>query len=266
MSVLRSERDGGVALLTLNRPERLNALDRELLSALEEECAAIAADPAVRVAVVTGSGDRAFCAGADVNELDRISPSDAYELMRFGQGVFDRLESIPQPVVAAVNGVAFGGGCELALACDIRFAAEGARFGQPEIKLANVPGWGATQRLPRLIGAGRAAEMIFAGDPIDASVAVAWRLANRVLPREALLAESLRFAETLAARAALPLALAKEAMRFGREHGQAAGLIKEAEAVARCVGTEEQEAAVREFFAGRNRKSPVGSDGKGDTR
>jgi enoyl-CoA hydratase/carnithine racemase len=256
MSVLLAERrDDGVLLLTLNRPERLNALSRELLTALDEQCAAAREDRDVRALVVTGAGDRAFCAGADVHQLDGISPSDAFELMRFGQGVLDRLAALPQPVLAAVNGVALGGGCEVALACDVRFAAESARFAQPEILLANVPGWGGTQRLPRLIGPGRANELILSGRPVSAEEALAWGLANRVVADELLLEEALAFAGALAQHSPVALAGAKQAIAHGLEHGQAAGLFVEAEAVARCCETEEQRAAVRAFLARRSKAS-----------
>jgi enoyl-CoA hydratase len=248
MSVLAAERHEATLLITLDRPQRLNALDRQLLAALDEQCEAIAADPDVRAVVVTGAGDRAFCAGADVNELDGLTPGDAFALMRYGQGVFDRLAALPLPVLAAVNGVALGGGCELALACDIRFAASSARFGQPEITLANVPGWGGTQRLPRLIGAGRAAEMILSGELVDATTAQAWGLANRVIADDQLLEETLTFAGQLTARSRTALAGAKRAMAFGLAHGMTAGLVVEADAVAECCATEEQHAAAQAFL------------------
>jgi enoyl-CoA hydratase/carnithine racemase len=252
MSVLTVEQRDTVALLTLNRPERLNALSRELLTALDEQCTALRADAGVRAVVLTGAGERAFCAGADVTQLDGISPADAFELMRFGQRVLDRLAALPQPVVAAINGVALGGGCEVALACDMRFAAASARFGQPEIKLANVPGWGGTQRLPRLIGLARGSEMILSGEMVDAQTALAWGLANRVVDDERLLEETLAFAASIAEHSAVALAEAKRAIAYGLEHGQAAGLFVEAEAVARCCETEEQRAAVRAFLARRS--------------
>jgi enoyl-CoA hydratase len=255
MTVLVAERRDAVLLLTLNRPPRLNALTRELLAALDEQCGVVRDDPAVRALVVTGEGSRAFCAGADVNELDGISSADALELMRFGQQAFDRLAALPQPVIAAVNGVALGGGCELALACDVRFAATSARFAQPEITLANVPGWGGTQRLPRLIGPGRAAEMILSGQMVDAATALAWGLANRVVDDERLLDAALAFAGELAQHSPVALAGAKQAMAHGLEHGQAAGLLVEAEAVARCCSTDEQRAAVRAFLTRRSHDS-----------
>ncbi|WP_219469165.1 enoyl-CoA hydratase/isomerase family protein [Nonomuraea rhizosphaerae] len=248
MSVLVTERRDAVLVVTLNRPERLNALDRELLTALDELCAAVSGDPHVRALVVSGAGDRAFCAGADVNELDGITPADALALMRHGQRILDRLAGLDQPVVAAVNGVALGGGCELAMACDLRLAAPDARFAQPEITLANVPGWGGTQRLPRLVGAGRAAEMILTGRPVDAPTALAWGLVNRVVDGGRLLEEAITFAGELAGHSPTATAGAKHAMATGLRHGPEAGLFAEAEAVAACCATAEQQAAVRAFL------------------
>jgi enoyl-CoA hydratase/carnithine racemase len=258
--MLEAERRDGVLLLTLNRPERLNALSRELLAALDAQCAALANDAEVRAVVVTGAGERAFCAGADVNELDGIAPREAFELMRLGQQALDRLAGLPQPTIAAVNGVALGGGCEVALACDVRFAAAGARFGQPEITLANVPGWGGTQRLPRLIGPGRAAELILGGELVDAPTALAWGLANRVVDDARLLEEALAFARRLAGFSATALAGAKHAIAHGLAHGQAAGLMVEAEAVARCCETDEQRAAVRAFLTRRTASNSTRRD------
>lgn len=254
MTLLRIERDGPVALVTLNRPERLNALNRRLLTALDATCADLASDREVRAIVVTGAGERAFCAGADVNELDGIGPVEAQQLMRDGQGTFDRLAALPQPVIAAVNGVAFGGGCELALACDLRFLSDDALIGQPEIKLANVPGWGGTQRLPRLVGPGRAAEMILSGDAVDAPTALSWGLANRVHPADGLVQASVDYATRLARHAPLALELAKRCIAYGLENGLKAGLLFEAKAVARCCATEEQDAAIRAFLERRARR------------
>ena len=260
MSVLITESRNDVALLRLNRPERLNALNRDLLRAIDESCGQLEKDTTVRAVVITGGGDRAFCAGADINELDGISSGDALRLMRLGQRIFDRLAALPQPVIAAVNGPALGGGCELALACDIRFAGARARFGQPEIKLANLPGWGGTQRLPRVIGPARATHMILSGEPVDAETAMQWGLATRVCDDAALLEESLSFAHTLASHARIALAGAKHAIAFGLEHGVASGLLAEAEAVAACCATPEQNDAVRAFLTRRSERRQATND------
>lgn len=268
MTLLRRDDTGAVALLTVNRPEVLNALSRDLLFALDRECELLAVDRRIRTVVVTGAGDRAFCAGADINELEGISGAQAFEFMRFGQRVFDRLASLPQPVIAAVNGVALGGGCELALACDVRLVARTAKLGQPEITLANVPGWGGTQRLPRVVGPGRAYEMILSGRAIDAETALAWGLANRVVDSGQLLDDAVAFAQTLASRSPTALAGAKRAIAFGMEHGHAAGLLAEAEAVARCCTTVEQNTAVASFIARKRSSSTLQGNyhGRSDAR
>jgi enoyl-CoA hydratase len=251
MSVVTGERRGAVLLPTLNRPERLNAINRAVLAAFDEWCRRAADDPDIRVIVLTGAGDRAFCAGADVMELRDLSEDTAYEFMRYGQGVFARIEQLPKPVLAAINGHALGGGCELAMACDQRYAAEGARLGQPEIRLANLPGWGGTQRLPRLVGPARAKELIFTGEPIDAATASAIGLVNRVFPGTELLPAVLTLASQLAGGASLPIALAKRAMAIGLRDGQDVGERAEARAVAPCCSTPEQRSAVAAFLARR---------------
>lgn len=262
MTNLVEDRIGSVMLLTLHRPERLNALDAALLGALEAAIGRAVGDEAVRAVVITGAGGRAFCAGADVHELDGIDGESARDLMRRGQAAFDSIEAAPLPVIAAVNGVALGGGCELAMACDLRFAGRRGRFGQPEIRLANVPGWGGTQRLPQLIGRGRAVQMILGGDPIDAETATAWGLASEVVDDDKLQARAVAEADRLGARSPLAVALAKEAVAVGFRDGPEAGLRFEAESVARCCESQEQRLAVRQFFG---RKTPAVGPAKGRT-
>lgn len=245
----------GVLLLTLNRPERLNALNRAALLAFDEWVARATDDAAIRVVVVTGAGDRAFCAGADINELRDLDEAGATDWMLLGQGIFERLEALAKPVIAAINGYALGGGCELALACDLRFAADHARLGQSEILLANLPGWGGTQRLTRLVGPARAKELIFSGESIDAQTAREIGLVNRVYPAADLMAATMEFAAQLATRAPLALALAKEVIHVGLDHGLSAGLEAEARASARCCVTPEQRAAVAAFLARRAEKT-----------
>jgi enoyl-CoA hydratase len=173
--------DDRVATVTLNRPDRLNALDRALIQELDETIATLLAREDVGGVVLTGAG-RAFVAGADIAELAALSPPDARQLSRRGQAAFARLERSDKPVVAAVNGFALGGGCELAMACHVRIAAETAKFGQPEVKLGLVPGYGGTVRLPRLVGAGMAAQLLLTGEIIDAADAFRIGLVNRVVP------------------------------------------------------------------------------------
>jgi enoyl-CoA hydratase len=180
----------GIAVVTVNRPDKLNALNDLTMDELNAAFTAIAADPVVRGVVVTGAGEKAFVAGADIGELASQSPVDGRERSLRGQRIFDKIERLGKPVVAAVNGFALGGGCELAMACHLRIAAEGAKLGTPEVKLGLMCGYGGTQRLPRLVGKGRALELLLAGEMVDAQEA--WRigLVNRVVPRERLLAEA----------------------------------------------------------------------------
>jgi enoyl-CoA hydratase/carnithine racemase len=168
-----------VRTLTLNRPEKRNALNRQLLADLDEVVAQTGTDPAVRVLIITGAGPL-FCAGADINDLATVDPAGAERHMLWGQEIFNRIEDLPKPVLCAINGHAFGGGMELALACDLRYIASGATLAQKEITLANVPGWGGTQRLPRLIGMTRAKEAIFTGEPVPAERALRFGLVNDV--------------------------------------------------------------------------------------
>ncbi len=197
------ERDGAVACLTINRPAVLNALNTRTLDELASAVDELGRDAAVRAIVLTGAGPRAFVAGADINELAALTPAGARDHARKGQRVFAAVEELGKPVIAAVNGFALGGGCELAMACTVRLAADTARFGQPEINLGLIPGCAGTQRLSRLVGKGRALELMLTGAPVDA--AEAWRLGlvNRVVPAADLKAEALRLAHELAAKAGL---------------------------------------------------------------
>lgn len=243
------ERRGAVLIATLNRPAKSNALDRQLIAALDELVTSLEAPPAAgqppRALVITGAGDRAFSAGADVADLVDLTADRARDQMRRGQDVFGRLELLPIPVIAAINGVALGGGLELAMAADLRIAAPTARLGQPEIRLENVPGWGGTQRLPRLVGRGRALELILTGDMIDAARAYDIGLINRVAPD--CLTAAVQLAEQLTERSPVAVAGAKRAVHAGLRDGMAAGLIVEADAVAECCRTEAQHRAVTEF-------------------
>ncbi|MGQ0703244.1 MAG: enoyl-CoA hydratase/isomerase family protein [Gemmatimonadales bacterium] len=180
----------GLALVTINRPDKLNALNDAVITALGEIASQVTADPEVRAVILTGAGPKAFAAGADIAELTRLNRLEAEAFSQKGSQVFRELETCPKPVLAAVNGFALGGGCELAMACHLRIASEHAKFGQPEVKLGIIPGYGGTVRLPRLVERGRALEMLLSGAPIDAQEA--WRigLVNRVVPADRLLAES----------------------------------------------------------------------------
>ncbi len=261
MTAVEGQRVGSVLLLTLNRPERLNALDRDMLQELDGWIDRASAHSEVRTVVLTGAGSRAFCAGADITMLSDLTQESAYEVMRYGQSVLDRLQGLSKPVLAAINGYALGGGCELALAADLRFAADDAMLAQPEILLANLPGWGGTQRLPILVGPARAKEMIFSGKMVDAATAYGMGLVNQIHPKSELLSATLQYAALLAEKAPLALALAKEAIHIGLERGAEAGMDAEARAVARCWGTSEQQRALADFLAQRRRpsESPSGA-------
>lgn len=195
------ERDGAVAVLTFNRPRVLNALNGQTLTELSSALDDLRADAGVRAVVLTGAGDKAFVAGADINELALLSPVEGKEHARRGQLIFDAIEHLGKPVIAAVNGFALGGGCELAMACTLRLAADTARFGQPEINLGLIPGYAGSQRLPRLVGKGRALEILLTGDMISSQRAYEIGLVNRVVPAAELMAEARGLAHTLASKA-----------------------------------------------------------------
>ena len=251
--VLDVSRQGRVLVAVLNRPDKANALSRELIGALDQLAAGTASEATEpdgpRALVITGSGGRIFSAGADITELVGLDVASAREQMRRGQAVFDRIERLPVAVIAAVNGPALGGGLELAMAADIRIAAPAARLGQPEITLANVPGWGGTQRLPRLIGRGPATEMILTGEAINAGRAYDLGLVNRIADDP--LRAAVDLAERIAAHSAYAIAGAKRAILAGLSGGMASGLEVEADAVAICCQSAEQHDAVHAFLSRR---------------
>lgn len=216
-ATLTFELSDGIATITVRRPEKLNALNDAVMGELAAVLAELESNDAVRGAILTGGGPRAFVAGADISELANQTPLEAKRRSRIGQGVFRRIETLRKPVIAAVNGFCLGAGCELAMACHIRIASESARFGQPEVKLGIGPGYGGTVRLPRLVGRGRALELLLTGEPIDAREA--WRigLVNRVVPGEALLAEAGALLRSILAQGPLAVAAILEAVDAGAE-------------------------------------------------
>jgi enoyl-CoA hydratase len=207
----------GVAVVTVNRPDKLNALNDATVAELDAVFAALAGDESVRGVILTGAGEKAFVAGADIAELSTQSPIQGQDRSRRGQGVLDRIERLGKPVVAAVNGFALGGGCELALACHVRIASENAKLGTPEVKLGIMCGYAGTQRLPRLVGRGRALEMLLTGEMVDAQEA--WRigLVNKVVPRDALLKEAEGLLRKMLANGPLSLRFTLEAVGAGLE-------------------------------------------------
>jgi enoyl-CoA hydratase len=210
--VIGVERDGAVAVVTIDRQEALNALDPPTLAELRDRLAELARDADVRVVVLTGAGDRAFVAGADIKAMAAMDIEQAHAWGALGHEAASLLETMPKPTIAAVNGFALGGGCELALACDVRYASSTAKLGQPEVSIGIIPGWGGTQRLPRAVGIGLAKELIMTGRLVDSDEALRIGLVNAVFPPEELLERSLELARTLAAKSPLVLAAAKQAM------------------------------------------------------
>jgi enoyl-CoA hydratase/carnithine racemase len=242
------ERDGAVAVVTVNRPAVLNALNTLTIAEIERTMIALRDDPSVRAIVLTGAGEKAFVAGADIKELSTLSPVAGQAYARAGQRVFDLIENLGKPVVAAINGFALGGGCELAMACTLRLAAETAKLGQPEVRLGLIPGFGGTQRLSRLVGKGRALQIILTGDPIDAQEA--WRigLVNRVVPAADLLAEAKSLALALAGRAPIALRYAIDAVNHGLEATFAEGCVLEASLFGLVASTDDMREGTQAFI------------------
>jgi len=228
---------GPIATLTINRPAALNALNRAVIDEIAGTIEEIRADPAVRVLIVTGAGDRAFVAGADIAAMAAMSPIEGLDFSEAGHHAMDALETLPIPVIAAVNGFALGGGLELALACDLIIASENARFGQPEINLGLIPGFGGTQRLIRRIGLARARETILTGDLFDAKSALQYGLVNQVVPLADLTATASKLADKMVAKSAVALRQAKAAMRAALNGSQETGLAFEREAFGVVFGS-----------------------------
>jgi len=246
------ELDAGVATLRLNRPKALNALDAPTLEALGAALDRIASDDAVRVVVITGTGERAFCAGADIAAMAAMEATDGEAYCRLGHAVIDRLSALAVPVVAAVNGAALGGGLEVALACDLVIAAERARLGLPEITLGLIPGFGGTQRLVRRIGLARARELIYLGTMVKAAEALRLGIVDRVVPDERLADETGALVRELAARAPLALRQAKRATRAAADAGLEAGLGVEIDAFAATFASGDRVEGLRAFLEKRS--------------
>lgn len=238
----------GIATVTINRPGAMNAMTRAILEELGSVVEEIAATAGIRAAIITGAGTKAFMAGADIAAMRDMTASQGRELALLAHGIYAAIERSPKPYIAAVNGYALGGGCELALACDMRIASENARFGQPEINIGVLPGFGGSQRLPRLIGKGRALEMILTGDMIDAGEAYRIGLANKVVPQEELLADARRLAATIASKSALATALCKQAVVNGLEMDLARACAYEAELFGYSFATADQKEGMAAFL------------------
>ena len=245
---IRLERDGAVATLTIDRPKKLNALDNATIGELRCAVAEVTADESVGAVIVTGAGEKAFVAGADISGLVEQGVVDGKANAEHGQGLTLEMERSPKPFLAAVNGFALGGGLELALACDMRFASTNAKLGLPEVSLGIIPGYGGTQRLPRLIGMGPALQLIMTGDPVDAAEAHRLGLVNGVFEQDALLAEVGKIAKRIVSRGPTALAWAKEAARRGAQMSLEAGLALEADMFGMISSTEQMREGMKAFL------------------
>jgi enoyl-CoA hydratase len=237
-----------VRSITINRPDQLNALDRATITELHQALNEAEADKSIRVVVITGSGPKAFVAGADIKEFAHFSVPEGKALSADGQKqLFDHVENLSKPVIAAVNGFALGGGLELAMACHVRIASENAKMGLPEVSLGLIPGYGGTQRLPRLVGKGKAMEMILSAQMIDAADALQWGLVNRVVPQEQLLSTTHELAVRIMKNSPTAIAAAIRAVNAGFEPG-VNGLQREIEEFGKCFGTADFKAGTRAFM------------------
>ena len=246
--VVLYEKKDGIAYVTFNRPKVLNALNQRTWEDLRTAFTNARDDDGVRGVILTGAGDKAFVAGADISELAHVTAVEALASSRFGQVVLDLIENLGKPVIAAVNGFALGGGCETAMACTLRVAAEHAKFGQPEVRLGLIPGGGGTQRLPRLVGKGRALKLILSGDIISAQEAYRIGLVDEVVPGPELMPRAEAILKQILANAPIAIRLALEAVHQGLEASQAEGLVLEASLFALCAGTEDTREGTQAFL------------------
>ncbi|HOL71171.1 MAG TPA: enoyl-CoA hydratase-related protein [Bryobacteraceae bacterium] len=240
--------EDGIALVTINRPEKLNALNATVIAELDDAFARAASDDAVKGLILTGAGEKAFAAGADIEELAGKTPVQAREASVAGQRAFRRLELMAKPSVAAIHGFALGGGLELAMCCTVRVASEDARLGQPEVRLGMIPGYGGTQRLPRLVGRGRALEMLLTGEPVDAGEALRIGLVDHVVPRAELLGFSRALLQKMTQNAPIAAALIMDAVDVGLSSGLEEGLKFEASAFAVAASTEDRKEGTAAFL------------------
>src|SRR5246127_321623 len=245
---LQYEKKGAIAYVTVNRPKVLNALNTPTWTDLHAAFEDAKADASRRGVILTGAGDKAFIAGADISELAHVDAYEAEESSRFGQGVLDLVENLGKPVIAAINGFALGGGCETAMACTIRIAAEHAQFGQPEVKLGLVPGGGGTQRLPRLVGKGRALQLILSGGMISAQEAYRIGLVNEIVPATNLITRAEAILKQISANAPIAVKFALEATNKGMDTSQSEGLLLEASYFGLCAATEDKKEGTSAFL------------------
>lgn len=251
---VRYEKKGSTAYVTVNRPKVLNALNTATWTDLRAAFEDAKADASVHGVILTGVGDKAFIAGADISELAHVDAYEAEESSRFGQSVLDIVENLGKPVIAAINGFALGGGCETAMACTMRIAAEHAKFGQPEVKLGLLPGGGGTQRLPRLVGKGRALQLILTGETISAQEAYRIGLVNEVVPAADVIPRAEAILNQIAANAPIAVKFSLEAANRGLETSQSEGLVLEASFFGICAATEDKKEGTSAFLEKRTPK------------
>ena len=248
MTHILFEKKGNIAIAAIHRPKALNALNSEVLSDLNTLAEVVSADPEIRVLIITGSGEKAFVAGADIGEMSTLSKAEGEAFGKKGNDVFRRFETLPIPVIAAVNGYALGGGCELAMACDIRICAETAVFGQPETGLGITPGFGGTQRLARLVGPGMAKQLIYSARSIKADEALRIGLVNAVYPAEELLPAAEKLAETIAKNAPIAVRACKKAINEGLEVPMDEAIVIEEKLFGSCFETADQKEGMGAFL------------------
>jgi enoyl-CoA hydratase len=240
--------EDNVATITFNRPKAMNAMNSETMSELLDAVTRCKNDGSIKAIILTGSGEKAFIAGADISELQNMKPHEALVFTELGHETLRLLETQPKPAIAAVNGFALGGGTEISLACDMRFASENARFGQPEILLGIIPGWGGTQRLSRIIGMGRAKELVMGGEQIKVERAYEMGLVNRICPADKLMDETRKFAKKLAGMPAFAIKMAKHSINFGYGLSLDNANRLEMECFSQCFSTEDQKEGTKAFL------------------
>ncbi|MEA4926120.1 MAG: short-chain-enoyl-CoA hydratase [Syntrophomonadaceae bacterium] len=245
---LTLEKENRIAILSINRPKALNALNADTLLDIKSAVEAVISDPEIDVLIITGVGDKAFVAGADIAYMHKLPALEARAFAILGQQVFRLIETMDKPVIAAVNGFALGGGCELAMACDMRLASDKALFGQPEVGLGITPGYGGTQRLPRLIGEGRAKELIYSASNINAEEAYRVGLVNHIYPAESLMEEAKKLAKKISSKAPLAVRLSKNQITRGMQADIDTAMLIEADMFGLCFATEDQQEGMSAFL------------------
>lgn len=242
------EKKNNIGYVTVNRPAKLNALNRAVMQELDHAFTALAGDAEIRAAILTGAGEKAFVAGADIGELSTQTPVEGKEFSLWGQAILNKIENLGKPVIAAINGFALGGGCELAMACTVRIASENAKLGQPEVRLGIMAGYGGTQRLARLVGKGLAMQLLLTGEQISATDAYLIGLVNKVVPLAELIPTADKMAQAMIANAPLALKYTMEAVHRGMEMTQAEGLFLEATLFGLCCTTEDMKEGTKAFL------------------